>query len=250
MIEAFQVGVAPRGETLWEGVNLTAGDGEMWVVTGPPSCGKTLLLQILRGERRPDFGDIVVAGESVYRGNPEHLRRFRASSGVVPESLPPQKGRTVVDLFRLSAFAAGRISAKETRERILGLLPLVGLSGTEDVEASSLSVSERARIALAVELLRSPRYLFLDRLLENAGKEWTIRLGALLRALAREDRTILLMERQLPVDWQTAKVPSPLVTGPFSLYRLGSPVAEPRREEEDMPHREEPSLSETTGGAE
>lgn len=250
MIEAFHVGVAPRGETLWEGVNLAAGDGEMWVVTGPPSCGKTLLLQILRGERRPDSGDIVVAGESVYRGSPEHLRWFRACSGLVPESLPPHKGRTVVDLFRLSAFAAGRISATETRERISGLLPLVGLADTEDVEASSLSESERARIALAVELLRSPRYLFLDRLLENVGKEWATRLGALLRALAREEKTIFLMERQLPVDWQSAKVPPPLVTGPFSLYRLGAPVADRGREEETMLPREERPLSETTGGAE
>lgn len=250
MIEAFHVGVAPRGETLWEGVNLAAGDGEMWVVTGPPSCGKTLLLQVLRGERRPDSGDVVVAGESVYRGSAEHLRRFRGSSGVVPESLPSHKGRAVADLFRLSAFAAGSVSGKETGARISGLLPLVGLAGTEDVEASSLSLSERARIALAVELLRSPKYLFLDRLLENVGTEWANRLGALLRALAREDKTIFLMERQLPVEWQTAKVPPPAVTGPFSLYRLGFSVVERRREEEEMPVRDEPPLSETTGGAE
>jgi len=250
MIEAFHLGAVSRGETLWEALDLAAGDGEMWVVTGPPSCGKTLLLHILRGERRPDSGDVVVAGESLYRGSPEHNRRFRASSGVVPEFLPAGQGRTVVDLFRLSAFAAGGVSAGEIKGRISELLPLVELSGTENVEVSSLSVSERARIALAVELLRSPRYLFLDRLLENAGKEWADRLGALLHALAREDRTILMMERQLPGSWQqTAKMPSPRSAGPFSLYRLGSPGRGHKREAEGPPLAASP-LSETTGGVE
>ncbi len=249
MIEAFHVGVASRGGTLWEGVDLAAGDGEMWVVTGPPSCGKTLLLQILRGERRPDSGDVVVSGESLYRGSPEHVRRFRSSSGVVPESLPAGRGRAVADLFRLSAFAAGQVSARETKGRVRELLPLVGLDGAEEVEASSLSVSERARIALAVELLRSPRYLFLDRFLENVGKEWANRLGGLLRALAREDKTILMMERQLPGDWQTAKLSPPLSAGPFLLYRLGSRVPLHRRETDEHPLLGSP-LPETSGGVE
>ena len=249
MIEAFQVGAVSRGETLWEGLHLAAGDGEMWIVTGPPSCGKTLLMHILRGERRPDSGDVHVGGESLYRGSPEHNRRFRASSGVVPETLPAGQGRAVVDLFRLSAFAAGGVPTEEIKGRISDLLPLVGLSGAEDAEVSSLSVSERARIALVVELFRSPRYLFLDRLLENAGKEWADRLGALLRALAKEDRTILMVERQLPDIWQTAKVPSPRSVGPFSLYRLGSPGLQRTRAAEDPPVKTGP-LSETTGGVE
>src|SRR4030066_333033 len=81
MIEAFRVGAVSRGKTLWEGLDLALGDGEIWVVAGPPSCGKTVLMNILRGERRPDLGDVVVGGESVYKGSPEHNRRFRAASG-------------------------------------------------------------------------------------------------------------------------------------------------------------------------
>jgi len=57
MIEAFRVGAVSRGKTLWEGLDLALGDGEIWVVAGPPSCGKTVLMNILRGERRPDLGE-------------------------------------------------------------------------------------------------------------------------------------------------------------------------------------------------
>src|SRR4030067_491163 len=145
MIEAFRVGAVSRGKTLWEGLDLALGDGEIWVVAGPPSCGKTVLMNILRGERR----------------------------------------------------------AAERKRRTEELLSLLGLPGTEEAGVSSLSASERARAALAVELFRSPRYLFLDMLLANVGKEWEEKLGSLFRALAKEGRTNIMMERQQPERWQT-----------------------------------------------
>src|SRR4030066_1556403 len=117
MIEAFRVVAASRGKTLWEGLDLALGDGEIWVVAGPPSCGKTVLMNILRGERRPDLGDVVVGGESVYKGSPEHNRRLRSASGVVPESFPAGAGRTVEDMFRLSALASGGVPAAGRQRR-------------------------------------------------------------------------------------------------------------------------------------
>ena len=222
MIEAFRVGAVSRGRTLWEGLDLAAGDGEIWVVTGPPACGKTLLMQILRGERRPDSGDVVVGGESLYRGSPGHNLRFHAFSGVVPEYLPVPAGRTVGDLFRLSALAAGGVVAAERTRRMEELLAIVGLPGVEGAEVSSLSASERARAALAVELFRSPKYLFLDMLLANAGREWEERLWGLFRALAKEEKTILLMERCLPDRWPGAKEILSLSAGPFTWSRMAA----------------------------
>lgn len=68
MIETFHLGAVVRGWTLWEGLDFAFDDGEAWIVTGPPSCGKTLLLRILCGDREPDAGDVVAGGESLYRG--------------------------------------------------------------------------------------------------------------------------------------------------------------------------------------
>jgi ABC-type multidrug transport system ATPase subunit len=248
MIEAFRVGAVSRGRTLWEGLTFAAGDGEMWVVAGPPSCGKTLLMQFLRGDKSPDFGDIVVSGESIYRGSQEHNRLFRASCGVVPESFPGEGDRTVTDLFRLSALAAAGLPSAEMEGRMEALLTLMGLPGAEGWEVSSLSASERARVALAVELFRSPRYLFLDMLIENTGKEWADKLGSLLRALAREDKTIILMERELPDRWKGAKTPPSLSAGPFRLYRLFASSPDRKKEAWDPPSQGSPSLGMRGGG--
>ena len=63
MIEGFRLGVFSRGTTLWDGLDFAFGDAAAWFVAGPPSSGKSLLLSILRGERKPDAGDVLVSGD-------------------------------------------------------------------------------------------------------------------------------------------------------------------------------------------
>jgi ABC-type multidrug transport system ATPase subunit len=228
MIEAFRVGAVSRGGTLWDGLDLAFDDGEVCVITGPPASGKSLLLRILRGDRRPDAGDVVVGGESIYRGAPGIARAFRASSGVVPEEFASVGGNAVRDRFRLSSVADAGISAKERLEREEELLAMVGLQDARGEKFSALSVSEKARVSLAVELLRGPKVLFADMLLHNAGGDWTDMLAGLFRALAREGKTVLLAERTIPEKWRARSVGDGIAKGPFHLFRLTSKGEAPR----------------------
>ncbi len=218
MIEAFRLGFVSRNGTLWDGLDLAVGEGDVLVVTGPPGCGKTSLLRILRGVHRPDAGDVVAGGQSLYRGGA--ATAFRAISGFVPESPPAWAGRTVHDVFLLSAAAGTGVPEGESDERESGLLAMMGLADARGWEIATLSASERARVALAAELFRGPRYLFADMLLANAGREWTDRLRALFRALAREERTIVLAERELPESWRGRAGAEGEAKGPFLLYRI------------------------------
>jgi ABC-type multidrug transport system ATPase subunit len=219
MIEAFRLGVFSRGTILWDGLDFAFGDGAVWVVVGPPSSGKTLLLSILRGDRRPDAGDVLVSGESLYRGGASVARSFRASCGSVPERFEGDARLTVEDLFLRSALACGGIPANEGIERRERLLSMVGLPWAGNQRVSSLSSSERARAVLAAELLRNPKVLFADGMVLAAGGPFGEMLGGLFRALAGEGNTILLAERQLPPRWSAVAGEGKPV-GPFRIHRL------------------------------
>ena len=169
MIEGFRLGVFSRGATLWDGLDFAFGDAAAWFVAGPPSSGKTLLLSILRGERRPDAGDVVVSGESLYRGNTAHARAWRASCGYVPEQSIADARLTVGDLFRRSALAGGGVRESERKDRTDRLLEMVDLPGALEWRIAELSISERVRACLAAELLRGPKVLFCDCLVAGAG---------------------------------------------------------------------------------
>lgn len=231
MIEAFHLRAAERGVPLFSDLTLAFAEGEYWIVTGPPSSGKSLLLRILSGDRKPDSGDVLADGESLYGGSPTARSRFRQLSAFVPEFLPAD-GRTVGDLFRLSALSAGEIPREERTRREEELLALLGVAGTREVLLRHLSVSERTRVALAAELFRGPKVLFLDMVLANAGEGWADSLTGLFRALAREGRTVVMLERDLPdrlkamVGPETWGDPDPDTdprireAGPFLLFRL------------------------------
>jgi ABC-type multidrug transport system ATPase subunit len=225
MIETFRLGVFSRGAILWDGLDFAFGDAAAWVVVGPPSSGKTLLLSILRGERRPDAGDVVVSGESLFRGNAAHARAYRASCGHVPEHMLPDGRLTVGDLFRRSALAGCGVRESERKDRSDRLLAMVGVPGAWEWRIAEMSVSERARACLAAELLRGPKVLFCDGAVSAAGIPHREMLWGLFRALAREGNTVVLAERTIPERWALASGPGTPV-GPFRIFRL--PVPEPK----------------------
>jgi len=224
MIEAFRLGVFSRGTTLWDGLDFAFGDAAAWVVAGPPSSGKTLLLSILRGERRPDAGDVVVSGESLYRGSAALARAWRASCGHVQEQTIADMRLTVEDLFRRSALAGGGVREIERKERTDRLLAMVDLPGASAWRVSEMSVSERVRAFLAAELLRGPKFLFCDGVVAAAGVPCREMLRGLFRALAREGNTVVLAERAIPERWALAAGDGSPV-GPFRVYRLPVPEA-------------------------
>ena len=219
MIEGFRLGIFSRGTTLWDGLDFTFGDAAAWFVTGQPSSGKTLLLSILRGARRPDAGDVVVSGESLYRGNAALALAWRASCGYVPEETVADPRLTVGDLFLRSALAGGRVREGARRERTDRLLEMVGLPGASGWRVAELSLSERVRACLAAELLRGPKVLFCDGLVAGAGVPFWEMLWGLFRALAREGTTVVLAERRIPERWALA-AGDPEPVGPFRVYRL------------------------------
>lgn len=224
MIEGFRLGVFSRGTTLWDGLDFAFGDAGVWYVAGPPSSGKTLLLSILRGERRPDAGDVVVSGESLYRGNAAIARAWRASCGYVPEQTVADARLTVRDLFLRSALAGGSARAGERQDRAGRLLEMVGLTGALEWRVAELSTSERVRAFLAAELLRGPKVLFCDGVVAGAGTPWREMLWGLFRALAREGNTVVLAERAIPERWALAAGDAEPV-GPFRVFRLPVPEA-------------------------
>lgn len=224
MLEAIRVGLIGRGGTLFDGFDGVFREGDVWAVTAPASAGKSRLLATLHGEGRPDAGDVLADGVSIYRGSPDAASRFRRGSALVTDLVEPES-ETIGDLFRLAAMAAGNVPEAERREREASLLAMVGLAGGSGWTYRSLSQSERFRAGLAVELFRGPRVLLLDGPVSRIGKEWTDMLCSLFRALARERRLIVFAERELPPAFPMKPVRESLGSGPFTLVQLASGTA-------------------------
>ena len=165
-------------------LDLEVGEGEIYGFLGPNGAGKTTTIKLLLGLLRPSGGRAEVLGEDAA------ALAHRAFLGYLPENpyfYDYLTGREFLDF-------CGRLcglGAEARRERLPGLLELVGLGGAGDVRLRKYSKGMLQRVGLAQALVNDPRVLILDEPqsgLDPAGRKQVRDLILRLRA---EGRTVL-----------------------------------------------------------
>ncbi|MBQ4199819.1 MAG: ABC transporter ATP-binding protein [Kiritimatiellae bacterium] len=154
------------------GVSLSVEAGEHVAVIGRSGAGKTTLLNILGGLDKPTSGDVLVDGESLYRGFGASRRRnrIRASKvGFVFQSFHLMPELDIVENVMLPSMA-GFVKVKSPRVRAKELLAKVGLADRFGHLPAELSGGEQQRVAIARALLCGPEIVFADEPTGNLDK--------------------------------------------------------------------------------
>lgn len=133
-----------------QNISFRAGCGEQIVIVGRNGCGKTTLMQILAGVKRPDAGALYY-----FRQEPLKNRKyFRKYCGYVPQETPLLEELSVRDNLRL--WGADK---SEQYEHILQSFQLQELL---KMEAGKLSGGMKRRLGIACALAEWPPILLLD----------------------------------------------------------------------------------------
>lgn len=147
---------------LLDRVDLDVRAGEIVVVTGASGSGKSTLLSLAGLLRRPQAGEVLIAGEPTARLSTARRAALRGRRlGLVYQSanlVPTLTAREQVELV-------GRINGRPrraTRERAAALLADVALTDRADALPAELSGGERQRVALARALMSEPDVLLAD----------------------------------------------------------------------------------------
>ncbi len=183
MLELKRIHYQPATSTkpILKGVSLKAFSGQPILIAGASGSGKTTLVEIISGLTNPQEGIIY------WKRNPIKARQRRWLCGVVFQF--PERyflGLTVSQELRLGH---RRLSGEAQVEA----LKKVGLSKIDLRQAPErLSGGQQRRLAIAVQLLRSPSVLLLDE--PTAGLDWSVRneIIALLINIAKEQVLIVV----------------------------------------------------------
>lgn len=136
-------------------LNLSVKKGEFICVLGASGCGKTTLLSILEGLRKPTSGQVVINGKKLEGPGPER--------GVVFQhySLFPWMNAKENVVFGLRQAQKG-LRKKEMGAIADAYLTKVGLNGFEDKKPAQLSGGMQQRVAIARALAMNAQILLLD----------------------------------------------------------------------------------------
>ena len=175
------------------GVDLHVPSGDFVAVSGPSGCGKSTLLNVLGCLDRPDGGSCRFDGEDVSTWSEPRRATFRNRRlGFVFQSfhlLPFLNVRDNVELPLLYS----RESQSPGDHRMAGLLPSVGLAGTEARFPTELSGGQQQRVAIARALVMGADLLLADEPTGNLDPATASTILDLFAELARRGRTIILV---------------------------------------------------------
>ena len=141
------------------GVSLKVNAGEIVTLIGANGAGKTTILRVISGMKRPRAGSVRFAGQDVSRV-PAHDMVERGVSHV-PEGRQVFPFMTVRENLSLGAYTPrARANVKRLLEEQLALFPRLG----ERMEqlAGTLSGGEQQMVAIARGLMAQPTLLLLD----------------------------------------------------------------------------------------
>ncbi len=198
-------------------VDFTVARGSIHGLVGENGAGKSTLMSILYGFHEPDAGTIVIGGQAATIGSPADAIRF--GIGMVHQHFMLVEAFTVVENVMLG-MATGLLTAKAERDVRASLAALgetYGLSIDPDARIADLSVGELQRVEILKALVKGADILILDEPTAVLTPQEAERLFVLLRRLAGEGRTIILVTHKLKEIMA--------VTDRVSVMRRGEMVA-------------------------
>lgn len=168
------------GQLAVDSVSFIVAIGEIVALLGPSGSGKSTLLAIIAGLESADTGQVLWGGEDL-ADVPAHQRNF----GLMFQDFALFPHRDVLGNVAFG-LQMHQLPTEAMHPRIDEALRLVGLSGFEHRDVSSLSGGEQQRVALARALAPQPRLLMLDEPLGSLDRALRTRLLADLAAILRK----------------------------------------------------------------
>ena len=188
MIEITQLSKHYGQQEVLSVEHLHVAAGERLGLVGNNGTGKTTLFRLLLDLVRPTTGEVRSQGQPVYQS--DHWKGYTGSyldEGFLLDYLTPEEYFSFVG--QLHGLAAAELASR--------LQPLEGLFNREILNGNKyirdLSQGNRKKVGVAAALLIHPAVAILDEPFSNLDPTTQIRLKELLRTIAEEYQTTLLI---------------------------------------------------------
>ncbi|MCP4569319.1 MAG: ABC transporter ATP-binding protein [FCB group bacterium] len=144
------------------GVDLEIETGQSVVIIGRSGCGKSVLLKHIVALLRPDRGNVMVNGDSVFDYKEKELREYRKRVGVLFQFGALFDSMTVAENVGFCLKESMNMSLVLIEERVAEMLALVGLADIGEKMPAEISGGMKKRVALARAIAAEPNILLYD----------------------------------------------------------------------------------------
>ncbi len=177
-------------------VSLTVEPGEFIALVGRSGCGKSTLLNLAGAMDLPTSGRVLIDGIDTARAGDAGLTRLRREKvGFIFQSFQLLPVLSAVENIEVPLLLAGRRDARKIALERLRWLDMEALASRMPHQ---LSGGQMQRVAIARALAHSPGLLLADEPTGNLDSTTSDAILALLRRIASETGTAILMATHSP----------------------------------------------------
>jgi polar amino acid transport system ATP-binding protein len=202
------------------GIDLEVEQGERIAILGASGSGKSTLLRCLNFMEMPDGGTVTLDGKVVGKRESE-LTGVRQRIGMVFQQFNLFPHMTAAGNVMEGLRTVRRQAKQEARARAEKELARVGLADKADAYPAHLSGGQKQRVAIARALAMDPEMLLFDEPTSALDPELVGEVLAVIRSLADEGRTMLLVTHELGFAYHVATRVLFLADG--AIHEQGTP---------------------------
>jgi branched-chain amino acid transport system permease protein len=177
-----------------DNVSFVVRRGAIVGLIGPNGAGKTTVFNLLNGFLTPDAGDVLLDGHNMVGRLPHEL--CQAGVGRTFQIMRPFARMSIADNVVVGAYVRSRTD-DEARRLAADAIERVGLSDVSGRLAGELTTKDLRLVELARALAGQPRILLLDETLAGLAHTEVEDVIAVIRKLATEGITIVIIEHTM-----------------------------------------------------
>ena len=193
VISLVNIQIYQQEKLILANVSLELLETEFAYLIGRTGIGKTSLLKLLYGELSMVNGDATVVGFNLKSLTKKEIPFLRRKIGIVFQDFQLLMDRTVIQNLYFVLSATGWKEKAMIHKRALSCLQLVGIEKKANEFPNVLSIGEQQRVSIARALLNSPKLILADEPTGNLDPETSEEIMRLLIAVAKEEKTAILM---------------------------------------------------------
>lgn len=147
---------------LMENLNFSINKKDIFVIMGGSGCGKSSLLKILVGLKKPDVGEVIIDGVNFWKAKDKVKNRIMQRCGILYQSGALFSSMTLAENIALPLQQYTNYSKSDIEDIVSLKLALVGLAGFENFYPFEISGGMKKRAGLARALALDPKIVYFD----------------------------------------------------------------------------------------
>ncbi len=189
-----------------KGISLTAHDHDVVAILGSSGSGKSTFLRCINLLEMPNSGEVRVKGELIRmttrRGGPapadmKQVDRIRSKLAMVFQQFNLWQHMTVLENVTAGQIHVLGRSKAEAVEKAEAMLAKVGVGDKRGHYPGQLSGGQQQRVAIARALAMDPEVMLFDEPTSALDPELVNEVLRVMRALAEEGRTMLVVTHEM-----------------------------------------------------